>query len=121
MNRINKIKRFLDFSKNEYLKFFSIKELWKLAENTKENTFKRCVVVGLAYYDWHDSGLDVNCNEDIKLIREPDNRFDKWAIKVCFKQYKIGYVREEENQFVLPGSYKIIWVKENSLILERID
>lgn len=121
MNRINKIKRFLGFSKNEYLKFFSIKELWKLAENTKENTYKRCVVVSISYHDLYGGDPNVNCNEEVRLIREPNNKYDKWAIKVCFKQYKIGYVQAEANQFVLPGPYKIKLVKENSLILERID
>ena len=39
--------------------------------------------------------LDISEGDELKLIREPDNKFDKNAIIVMWNMYKLGYIRKE--------------------------
>lgn len=115
------IKKFLELKKKDYLKLFTIEELWTLASKLTECKLKKCVVVGLPYYNWNDVKLYVTYDEVLTLHREPDNQYDKYAIVAYYREYKIGYVRKEDNKHVEPGNYKIKQFKEKSLTIERID
>ena len=102
----NRVKRFLNFIQEDYLKYFTIKELWKMASYTKENSLLRCIVVGLPYYEWKIVKPFVFYDEIVTLRRDLGNRFDKWAISVFYNnKYKIGYIREEDNKETLPGRF----------------
>ena len=118
----NRVKRFLNFIQEDYLKYFTFKELWKMASYTKENSLLRSVVVGLPYSDWNTVKTFVCYDEIVTLRRDLGNRFDKWAIAVFYNnKYKIGYIRAEDNEEVLPGRYLIKVIKSSSIIIERID
>ena len=118
----NRVKRFLNFIQEDYLKYFTIKELWKMASYTKENSLLRSVVVGLPYAEWETVKPFVLYDEIVTLRRDLGNRYDKWAIAVFYNnKYKIGYIRSEDNEEVLPGRYLIKVIKSCSITIERID
>lgn len=35
-----------------------------------------------------------------RMVREPENKFDKFAIEIYFEDYKLGYVPAAQNQIV---------------------
>ena len=39
--------------------------------------------------------LDISEGDELKLVREPNNKFDKNAIIVMWNMYKLGYIRKE--------------------------
>lgn len=68
----------------------------------------RLTVVGLRFYisdnDWVNK---INLDDEVEVLKEPDNQYDKYAMAVYHKDNKIGYVSKDENRFCDEGIYKI--------------
>ncbi|MEX0813648.1 MAG: HIRAN domain-containing protein [Chitinophagales bacterium] len=53
---------------------------------------------GLYYYDFEKVANYLSSGNMLKLKREPDNPYDKYAIEVFFGKYKLGYLPRAENK-----------------------
>jgi hypothetical protein len=57
-------------------------------------------VVGLPYYGYEKLKDSIKLNDFLKLIPEPENKFDKNAIAVYWNDTKIGHIAAQETQYV---------------------
>lgn len=57
-------------------------------------------LAGIQYYTAKEWWAEMQLNDTLALIREPDNRHDANAIRVEWKGHKIGYLPRRENQAV---------------------
>lgn len=59
------------------------------------------IVAGTSYQNLTEIEKEILINEsELKLEREPDNTFDKFAVKVLFKDHKLGYLPKSKNQTI---------------------
>ena len=57
-------------------------------------------LAGSQYYAMEAFWADIKVGDALSLIREPDNRHDKHAIRVEWRGHKLGYVPRAENRVV---------------------
>ncbi len=57
-------------------------------------------LAGSQFYDLKNFTEKMQLNDSLKLVREPENRYDKWAIRVEWQGNKLGYVPRRENQSI---------------------
>jgi HIRAN domain len=57
-------------------------------------------LAGIQYYTAKQWWAEMQTNDALQLIREPDNPHDANAIRVEWKGHKLGYVPRRENQAV---------------------
>ena len=55
-------------------------------------------LAGSQYYAVSTSWTDIRVGDRLTLIREPDNRHDRHAIRVEWNGHKLGYVPRAENK-----------------------
>ena len=55
-------------------------------------------VKGFRYYEGPDLIGKMRNGEALSLVREPENKFDKNAIAIHYKNQKIGFVPREKNE-----------------------
>ena len=55
-------------------------------------------LAGSQYYAVSTSWTDIRVGDCLTLIREPDNRHDRHAIRVEWNGHKLGYVPRAENK-----------------------
>ena len=55
-------------------------------------------LAGSQYYAVSASWTDIRVGDRLTLIREPDNRHDRHAIRVEWNGHKLGYVPRAENK-----------------------
>ena len=55
-------------------------------------------LAGSQYYEVSTSWTDIRVGDRLTLIREPDNRHDRHAIRVEWNGHKLGYVPRAENK-----------------------
>ena len=55
-------------------------------------------LAGSQYYAVSTSWTDIRVGDGLTLIREPDNRHDRHAIRVEWNGHKLGYVPRAENK-----------------------
>ena len=55
-------------------------------------------LAGSQYYAASTSWTDIRVGDRLTLIREPDNRHDRHAIRVEWNGHKLGYVPRAENK-----------------------
>lgn len=68
----------------------------------------RLTVVGLRFYIADNYWVDkINLEDEVKVIKESDNKYDKNAMAVYHNDNKIGYISKDENKFCDEGIYKI--------------
>jgi hypothetical protein len=57
-------------------------------------------LAGIQFYTAKEWWAEMQVDDRLQLIREPDNRHDPNAIRVEWKGHKLGYVPRHENQAV---------------------
>lgn len=57
-------------------------------------------LAGSQYYAASEMWLEMQVGDALELIREPDNRHDRHAIRVEWRGHKLGYVPRAENRAV---------------------
>ncbi len=57
----------------------------------------RGYVRGLQYYEFFDIRETLNPGHELKLEREPENRFDPESISVISGSHTLGYIAQEDN------------------------
>ena len=72
--------------------------LFKFSKEKKNAELLRFHVRGFQYYDGPDMMERMKAGEELSLLREPENKFDKHAIAVYYRQRKIGFVPREKNE-----------------------
>ena len=59
------------------------------------------IVAGTSYLNLHEIEKQIELKiSELKLQREPDNEFDPFAVKVLFKEQKLGYIPKSKNQTI---------------------
>lgn len=59
------------------------------------------IVAGTSYLNLKEIEKEIIPKEtELSLQREPDNQFDKFAIKIVFKDNKLGYIPKSKNQTI---------------------
>ena len=59
------------------------------------------IVAGTSYLNLKEIEKEIIPKEtELILKREPDNKFDKFAIKVLYKNNKLGYIPKSKNQTI---------------------
>jgi len=60
----------------------------------------RSFVKGLAYYDYPPAFRSITNGDPLSLKREPDNKYDRFAVAVYFCGRKLGYWPFPENKAI---------------------
>ena len=59
------------------------------------------IVAGTSYLNLHEIEKQIEMKiSELTLQREPDNEFDPFAVKVLFKDQKLGYIPKSKNQTI---------------------
>jgi hypothetical protein len=62
--------------------------------------FGNFFVAGFTYWEGCIALDELKIGTQLRLEREPDNRFDPQAVAIYYGDYKLGYVPREENRVV---------------------
>ena len=57
-------------------------------------------LAGSQYYAMNDCWLEIKVGDALTLVREPDNKHDRNAIRVEWRGHKLGYVPRAQNRAV---------------------
>ncbi|MDP3636167.1 MAG: HIRAN domain-containing protein [Azonexus sp.] len=57
-------------------------------------------LAGSQYYAANEMWLQMKVGDHLELIREPDNRHDRNAVRVEWRGHKLGYLPRSENRAV---------------------
>ncbi|MCZ4409589.1 HIRAN domain-containing protein [Cryomorphaceae bacterium 1068] len=60
----------------------------------------RTYLSGLAYYDYHLAYRSISNGDPLTLKREPNNKYDRFAVAVYFCGRKLGYWPFPENKAI---------------------
>ena len=59
------------------------------------------IVAGTSYNNLTEIEKEIKPNEtQLALVREPKNKYDTFAVKVLFKDHKLGYIPRDKNQTI---------------------
>ncbi|WP_304067076.1 HIRAN domain-containing protein [Pedobacter glucosidilyticus] len=65
--------------------------------NTKLVKIYDNYVRGLSHYDFRKAQKLIKDGDELKLLREPENIYDSFAIQVNSQEYRLGYIAAYEN------------------------
>ena len=68
--------------------------------NNKTILIQESPVAGFQYYEGKRLWKKLSMKDTLKLIREPDNPYDKKAVEIYWKERKLGYLPRVENTAV---------------------
>jgi HIRAN domain len=54
-------------------------------------------VAGFRYYKGPKNLETIQLDDEIKLVREPNNKYDEFAVAVHWSDKKLGYIRMDDN------------------------
>ena len=52
---------------------------------------------GVQFYDFDEITKKIKEGDELRLLREADNKYDSFAVSIYFDKYKIGYIPAYEN------------------------
>ena len=59
-----------------------------------------CNIAGFQYYDGLDVEKKIRQNDSLRLVHEQDNAYDKNAVAVYWKHYKLGFIPKYKNEII---------------------
>ena len=62
--------------------------------------FIRCNIAGFSYYEGALAFNKLKIGKKLTLKREPNNIYDKYAIVIYRKGYKLGYIPRDKNRML---------------------
>jgi hypothetical protein len=62
--------------------------------------FQSFFIVGFKYHEGPLAFTKLKIGSTLKLVAEPENRFDYKAVAIYRKRYKLGYVPRQENKYL---------------------
>lgn len=54
-------------------------------------------VKGLVHYNFNETGKQIKEGDELQLVRDAENTYDSFAIRVFYKEQKLGYIAAFEN------------------------
>ncbi len=95
------MKSALNGSKMRFLLTISL-ALWLLTAQAESVRIlvQSSPLAGSQYYAMGEQWREMQVGDRLELIREPDNRYDRQAIRVEWRGHKLGYVPRAENRAV---------------------
>ena len=79
-------------------------------------------VSGFTYYDGIDVIDELRIGSTLKIVAEPENKFDPYAVAVYYKDTKIGFIPSKENkiisQFLQLGYDNLFEVRVNRVSID---
>ena len=66
----------------------------------KREHFLNCHLAGFSFYEGVLAFNDLKIGTELSLRPEPDNRYDKHAVEVFYKEHKLGYIPRQMNRAV---------------------
>jgi hypothetical protein len=66
----------------------------------KKQQLLQCFVAGFRYYNGPQLLNKMEIGDTIKLVREPNNKYDNKAIALYFQNNKIGFIPQMDNQVI---------------------
>ena len=57
-------------------------------------------VAGFTYYDGIDVISELRIGTTLKLVAEPENKFDPYAVAVYYEETKLGFIPSKENKII---------------------
>lgn len=70
------------------------------AKLVKKQKLLQCFVAGFRYYNGPQLINKMEIGDTIKLVREPNNKYDNKAIALYFQNNKIGFIPQMDNQVI---------------------
>jgi len=64
---------------------------------------QRSPLAGSQYYALDACWPEIRVGDRLELVREPDNRHDRFAIRVEWRGHKLGYVPRRHNREIAEG------------------
>ena len=61
---------------------------------------QKSLVAGLPFYALYLVEDELRVGDHLRLVREPDNRYDAKAVEIYWRDYKLGYLPRDENASV---------------------
>ncbi len=76
-------------------------------------------IAGFTYYDGPEAFEQLKIGTLLSIELEEDNKYDSRAVKICFKNYHLGYIPRDSNRIF----YKLlkVGVKNISVRIQKID
>ena len=65
-----------------------------------ENYFSHFDIAGFTYYDGVDVFEQLRVGTQVKLVVEPENRYDRHAVAIYYKDKKLGFIPRNENKMI---------------------
>lgn len=72
----------------------------EIREFLEEYRIDRAHLSGLAYYDYQMVRRTIKKGDALTLKREKDNRYDPFAVEVCFCGRKLGYWPAPDSKYI---------------------
>lgn len=66
-------------------------------KNREREHFTHFSLAGFSYYDGVFAVDQLEIGQQLELVPEPDNQYDKQAVMVCLSDYKLGYIPRTHN------------------------
>lgn len=57
-------------------------------------------IAGFTYWEGCVAIQELKIGSRLRLVREADNKFDPYAVALYFEEYKLGFIPQDENQFI---------------------
>ena len=57
-------------------------------------------IAGFMYYNGADVFTELKIGRELKLLPEPENRHDEYAVAIYYKESKLGFVPRGENKSI---------------------
>ncbi|MCQ2284043.1 MAG: HIRAN domain-containing protein [Bacteroidales bacterium] len=54
-------------------------------------------IAGFSYWDGAEAFSELKIGTTLKLVREPDNKFDPYAVAIYYEDYKLGFIPRDSN------------------------
>jgi hypothetical protein len=70
------------------------------AKTVKKQKLLQCFVAGFRYYNGPQLLDKMEIGDTIKLVRDPNNKYDNKAIALYFQNNKIGFIPQMDNQVI---------------------
>lgn len=57
-------------------------------------------IAGFTYWEGCVAIQELKIGSRLRLVREADNKFDPYAVALYFEEHKLGFIPQDENQFI---------------------
>jgi hypothetical protein len=65
---------------------------------TRRFILNECFIAGFQYHDGPQLLPELRTGQSVQLVAEPDNPYDRWAVRIEHESRHIGYLPRNQNQ-----------------------